>query len=318
MAFKIGNILNKETLEQGRDTHRVQYLDYKLIKPNENNSKYYSLTGIDALACGIADKGLLEPLVVVKNDDNTYTIISGHRRYAAITMLIENGNENFKLIPCIVRDADMIDDEMLIDGNVFNRQLSPAQRAKELNVKMRMLKERKDRGEKIPGKLLEIIARDMDISYHQAKKLNSINLNASENTKEAFEQGKLSVEAAYELSKTDTQVQDDILNDAAKNDTEVTVAKVKKAVKSDEKSNSTNVCQNENINNTVSEASTPKNLSENNSENPNGKKRVTTPKQAVNAVNYLIDNLNSIDFKDENLKNNFLKSLKLVYDFLVC
>lgn len=316
MAFSIGSILNKETLEQGKDTHRVQYLNYTLIKPNENNSKYYLLTGIEALAWGILDKGLLEPLVVTKNqNDNTYIIISGHRRYAALSFLIEKGYDEFKLVPCIVRDVDLSNDEMLIDGNVFNRQLSPAQRAKELNTKMRILKERKEKGEKVSGKLLEIIAKEMDISYHQAKKLNSINLNASDNTKDAFEQGKLSVEAAYELSKFDTQTQNDIIEKNGGDNITVNDIKKQTEVKAPLYNNSAyEDTKQDTENKAVSNIDVALNKKE--SKHPaaadDSDEPVYTVKKALYVIESMKDSINQekVTFADKSVKSVFTDNLK--------
>ena len=63
--------------------------------------------------------------------------------------------------------------------------------------------------------MLELIAEDMRISVHQAKKLDSINRNASESVKTAFEQGSLSTDAAYEFSRTDKATQDEALRQLA-------------------------------------------------------------------------------------------------------
>ena len=85
-------------------------------------------------------------------------------------------------------------------------------------------------GEKINGQLIKLIAEDMNISVHQAKKLNSINLNATDSVKDAFDAGEITVETAYHLSKADEKTQDDFIQNARDNDKPIATHEVKEAV----------------------------------------------------------------------------------------
>ena len=185
---------------------------------------------------------MLEPIIVsvLKKGDspeNTlYQIVSGHRRMLAISRIVERNAQNasdFAYIPCIVRSkqnteaVELSEYEDLIDGNLFNRNKSDAERAKELQMKKRILEKRKQNGERISGKILMLLASEMNISPHQAKKLDTINRNASDSVKKAFEQGELSTDAAFELSRTDTETQDEALKQL-----EAEPSKTAKAVRS--------------------------------------------------------------------------------------
>ena len=189
---------------------------------------------------------MLEPIIVSvlekgSSPENTkYQIISGHRRMKAIARIIERNSpkaDQFDYIPCIVRSIpksieqdDLTEYEELIDGNLFNRDKSEAERAKELELKKKILETRRKKGERITGKLLELIAEDMKISSHQAKKLDSINRNASESVKTAFEQGAISTDAAYEFSRTDKETQDETLRKLA-DEPSKTVKAVRSAIR---------------------------------------------------------------------------------------
>ena len=70
----------------------------------------------------------------------------------------------------------------------------------------------------------------MNISVHQAKKLNSINLNATDSVKDAFDAGEITVETAYHLSKADEKTQDDFIQNARDNDKPIATHEVKEAV----------------------------------------------------------------------------------------
>lgn len=227
MPFKINSVFNSATLSLANDSHKVIYVKRENISENPHNKEIYSTENIELLSYGIEDKGLLEPIIVsvLKKGDspeNTlYQIVSGHRRMLAISRIVERNAQNasdFAYIPCIVRgkqkntEADeMSEYEDLIDGNLFNRNKSDAERAKELQMKKRILEKRKQNGERISGKILMLLASEMNISPHQAKKLDTINRNASDSVKKAFEQGELSTDAAFEFSKTDTETQDEAL-----------------------------------------------------------------------------------------------------------
>lgn len=250
-SFSLGSIFNEQTLSQVKDTHKVVYLKLENISPNPSNDDIYSTDGIELLSYSIEDKGLLQPLVVrqIKNSSepnrDTYEIISGHRRRLAILKILERNSpkaSEFNYVPCIVRsdstlpstessDASVsLETEELIDGNLFNRNKTDAEKAKELAIKKEILLERKKRGDAVAGKILEKIADEMGISLHQAKKLNAINQKASDKVKSEFDSGNISTEAAYEFSKVDEQTQNEVLAESKKEKSQLTAKDIKAAV----------------------------------------------------------------------------------------
>ena len=232
MAFKLDSIFNSKTLSQANDSYKVQYIERSKIIPNEHNKEIYSTDKTLLLSYGIEDKGLLEPLIVKKDDEGTYTLLSGHRRLAAIEIICKRNPDkasDFEVLPCILRNDDD-DEEILIDANFYNREKTDAEKAKELAKKKEKLEQRKANGEKINGQLIKLIAEDMNISVHQAKKLNSINLNATDSVKDAFDAGEITVETAYHLSKADEKTQDDFIQNARDNDKPIATHEVKEAV----------------------------------------------------------------------------------------
>ena len=102
---------------------QITMIDFNLLKPNAQN--FYSMDSdrIELLAEDIERQGLKQNLVVTKKGaDGFYTIISGHRRYAAITLLRNKGRE-FSLMPCLI-EGEKPDDELeydLIMGNATQR-----------------------------------------------------------------------------------------------------------------------------------------------------------------------------------------------------
>lgn len=232
-SFGIGSIFNKETVALAQDTHQVQYIEYEKLKPNPVNTKYYKTDDIEVLADSILDKGLIQPLTVVSDGDGTYTIISGHRRYLAIKFINDNVlSDKFKSVPSIIRDikTELEKEELLIDGNLWNRNKTDAERAKEIAGKKAILEQRKKNGEYIPGRIMSIIANEIGISERQAKKLNSININCSEEVKEMFDNGQINLETAYSLAHYDKDKQNDIVETITNSDEQKFTAKAVKEV----------------------------------------------------------------------------------------
>lgn len=67
---------------------------------HDNPENFYDLSDLDTLVEDIDRQGLKTPLYVVPDDDNGYTVISGHRRKAAVQQLINNGKYGTDKLPC--------------------------------------------------------------------------------------------------------------------------------------------------------------------------------------------------------------------------
>jgi len=77
----------------------LKMVEFKELTPHEDNIRY-ELRGIEDLAKSIENAGLQTPLRVRENHDGSgYTILAGHRRYAALTQL---GTKGDTLIPAMI------------------------------------------------------------------------------------------------------------------------------------------------------------------------------------------------------------------------
>jgi len=83
-------------------------------------------TGLEDLANSIKEKGLLNPLIVRKNDDGTYGLIAGQRRFLACQRL------GWKTIPAIIRDITDDTDATIISliENVHRADMNPIDKAR--------------------------------------------------------------------------------------------------------------------------------------------------------------------------------------------
>lgn len=79
----------------------IRQISLKNLRPNPLNEKRsMDYKEIENLRDSISEAGLLHPLTVYENGDGTYTLISGHRRFAAISSM----EEPFETVPCTVID----------------------------------------------------------------------------------------------------------------------------------------------------------------------------------------------------------------------
>lgn len=102
------------------------------IVPSKFNQ--YPMQEIEELALNIAETGLLHPITLYQMDDDKYMILSGERRYRAMKLNYENGDDRWEEIPAIIK-VDKLDDRLLKRyirrGNANRESLS-----KELKIDM--------------------------------------------------------------------------------------------------------------------------------------------------------------------------------------
>lgn len=66
---------------------QIEYIDIGLLDGDERN--FYHLTDIDELADNIQMCGLQQPIRVRAGEGGRFTIVSGHRRRAALAQLVK-------------------------------------------------------------------------------------------------------------------------------------------------------------------------------------------------------------------------------------
>ena len=108
-----------DTLER---TDTYLELDPELLRPAPDNPRR-DLGDLDELVSSIRTLGIVEPLVVTRDDDG-WLVIAGHRRLeAALTAGLET-------VPCVVRDADDAErTEIMLVENLIRANLTPIEEA---------------------------------------------------------------------------------------------------------------------------------------------------------------------------------------------
>ncbi|MGU8770643.1 ParB/RepB/Spo0J family partition protein [Clostridium perfringens] len=192
------NVKKVEEIE-ARDNFKVEYIDIENIKRNEKN--FYEIVDIEELAEDIKLNGLNHNLVVRKLDNGQFELISGERRYTALCKLVKEGNRTFALVPCKVIEVNDTDAEIiLIQANAQTRELTEIEKLKQVQRLKELYKIKKANGEKITGKVREIIANDLKLSPTQVGRYEKINSSLIPELKTVLEKGNLTIANASEFA----------------------------------------------------------------------------------------------------------------------
>ena len=100
-------------------------IDIDLIKPNPAQPrKIFSEESLKELAASIKEKGIIQPLLVERNPDQTYTLIAGERRFRAARIA------GLNRVPVVVRSFSEIEKiEIALIENIQREDLTPIEEA---------------------------------------------------------------------------------------------------------------------------------------------------------------------------------------------
>ncbi len=105
------------------------------IHANLNNPYKFRNDEMEALMESIKEYGIIQPLLVRKEENDTYEIISGHRRFLAATRL------ELKDVPVDILDISKDEaDILLVDSNLHRENISISEKAFAYKLKFEALK----------------------------------------------------------------------------------------------------------------------------------------------------------------------------------
>lgn len=149
--------LNSKSLSGGNmnTTYaRFRLQDIPIDKIYSNDKNFYPLTDIEQLANEIKLCGLMENLTVVKDscERGEYRLVSGERRWRALTYLVEHGESKFKNVSAKITKFDNQDEEelYLIVANSY-RTKDSATKMNEVKRMQELLQNAKNNGISING-----------------------------------------------------------------------------------------------------------------------------------------------------------------------
>lgn len=193
---------------EGRD--QIEYIDIGLIDSDPGN--FYELRDIPDLAGDIETVGLQQPLLVRPGEDGHVVLISGHRRRAALQLLVDEGKERFRQVPCIRKTGGnaLVYEMQLIFANAHTRVLTNAEIGKQAARLEEIFYQLKEQGYEFPGRMIDHVAEACNIKRAKLGRLKKIEAHLAHCYKPLWDAGDLPEDTADALAGLPQAVQERI------------------------------------------------------------------------------------------------------------
>lgn len=201
MSVNLADIL-KGVSEPDTDREQIEYIPLSQIDEDPNN--FYQLTGIEELADNISLCGLQQPIRVRQKEDGLYIIVSGHRRRAALEMLVADGYEKWKDAPCIVERDEVspaLQQLRLIYANSNTRKMTSAEISEQAVQVEKLLYQLKEDGFDFPGRMRDHVAEAVQVSKSKLARLKVIREKLAACWADDWKNGIIGESVAYNLAQ---------------------------------------------------------------------------------------------------------------------
>ena len=210
LAAVLKNVSKLDTGLKPEGREQIEYIDIGLIDPDPNN--FYTLDGIDELAANIELLGLQQPLRVRAAADRPgrVTIVSGHRRRAALELLAREGKTQFAEAPCIreaAADSPALQELRLIYANSDSRKMSSADLSRQAERVEALLYQLKEEGMEFPGRMRDHVAEACKLSKSKLARLKVIRENLDKPFVKLYEKNTIPESVAYALAQQPPEIQ---------------------------------------------------------------------------------------------------------------
>ena len=210
MLNSISKNIDKSNLIDAKENFKFDYIDIDKLKVNNKN--FYPIIDIETLAEDISINGLNHNLVIRPIEDGFYEIISGERRYSALKSLVDKGDNKYSKVPCKIVNLNDVDSEItLIQANAQTRELSDADKLKQIERLTELYKEKKKNGEKVTN-IRKLVSKDIGLSEGQVAKYSTVSNNLIPELRTILDEGNLSISNATEFSSLSEENQKIILD----------------------------------------------------------------------------------------------------------
>ena len=110
-------------LENKKDDGLLLIPIEKIFRDENQPRKEFDKEKINELAQSINKNGLIQPLILTKKDDNSYTLVAGERRWRAAQIA------NLKILPALLLPSDLDKDEISLIENIQRENLKTTEEA---------------------------------------------------------------------------------------------------------------------------------------------------------------------------------------------
>lgn len=232
LAAVLGDVSKLDTGITPDGREQIEYIDIALIDPDPNN--FYELTSIAELAASIELLGIQQPLRVRDEADKPgrVMIVSGHRRRAALELLVKEGKDRFASVPCI-REANAgsaaLQELRLIYANSDTRRLSSAEISKQAERVEALLYQLKEEGMEFPGRMRDHVAEACKVSKSKLARLKVIREGLIDSYRTLYEKNEVKENTAYTLAHLPHDMQERLFKAVPKLQTSGRVEQIARA-----------------------------------------------------------------------------------------
>lgn len=231
-ALNLGEgLLNEVSKGNSIDRIEIEYLKAEWIRPNPKNKM--SMNDIDELAQQIKLAGLKQPLTVRRVNDESYVLITGHRRFEAIKRLMAKKDWKGEYVPCIIEDPSKLDlpinNDLKENISILTTNQQRNKTDADLIYESRMWHEiyaelrkagvetfilgEKENGEKVVQQIKgvptrNLVAEAIGTSPAQVAKIKKVDEQGSSKLIESIESGKTSIASAEKIASLSKEEQD--------------------------------------------------------------------------------------------------------------
>ena len=110
-------------LENKKDNGLLLIPIEKIFRDENQPRKEFDKEKIEELAQSISKNGLIQPLILTKNNNDSYTLVAGERRWRAAQIA------NLKILPSLLLPADLDKDEISLIENIQRENLKVTEEA---------------------------------------------------------------------------------------------------------------------------------------------------------------------------------------------
>ena len=133
-------------LENKKDNGLLLIPIEKIFRDENQPRKVFDKEKIEELAQSISKNGLIQPLILTKNENDSYTLVAGERRWRAAQIA------NLKMIPALLLPEDLDKDEISLIENIQRENLKVTEEAQAYQKLIDKNKYTHDQLSKIVGK----------------------------------------------------------------------------------------------------------------------------------------------------------------------
>lgn len=230
--------LNSKSLSGGNmnTTYaRFRLQDIPIDKIYSNDKNFYPLTDIEQLANEIKLCGLMENLTVVKEpcERGEYRLVSGERRWRALTYLVEHGESKFKNVSAKITKFDNQNEEelYLIVANSY-RTKDSSTKMNEVKRMQELLQNAKENGTSINGydmqqeSIRSVMSKLLGMSETKIAELTVVINHLIDEFMTMLNDGTLGISVAYKIAGMSPNMQLEFF-DYCENEPKITLNVVK-------------------------------------------------------------------------------------------